>query len=68
MWQIIEDEFKKSEVTFSHMYYNMVSEEMTDKALGNSHGYVHFIYNISQDLQYTSYLRLFSYFAHNNSK
>ena len=65
---ILFDDFESTSVRFSHMYYNMMSERMTHRAVGNSHGYVHLIYNETADKGFITYLRLFSYFSHNNSK
>ena len=47
--KISPDELPKMNVTMSDMYYNMVSEQMTNKAIGNRHGYVHLIYNNSKE-------------------
>ena len=50
------------------MHFSMASEHMTDKVIGNQHGFAHLIHNVTSDYKFSSYLRFFSFYAHNNSK
>ena len=50
------------------MYFNRFSERMTHRIAGNAHGFVHLVYNETNERGFSTYLRLFSYFSNNNSK